>query len=239
MKLSIIVPVKNGEQDIVDNIRTILNEFNTLDCEIIIINDGSSDDTTLALNKLSGEPTVKVYHKPTNCGKGAAIKTGFKLSTGDYCAIIDADLQIHPCELKTFIKLMDLYDADVVIGDKRNLYSNVEYSFFRNIVSVGYHIIVKALFRFPLRDTQCGLKLFKRKALQRVINRVLAKRFAFDLEVLVAIRDNNYRIIDAPVKVTKQMDSGSVSLGSIIDTLRDTLAVWYRRNNGWYKMEGL
>jgi glycosyltransferase involved in cell wall biosynthesis len=157
------------------------------------------------------------------------------MATGEYCLVIDADLQIKPIEIKTFIKLLDLYDADVVIGNKRHCYSNVEYPLRRRIVSYCYNLMNRIIFGISLRDTQCGFKLFKKSALDMVMDKVLVKRFAFDLEVMVALHDNKVRIVDAPVYVEKSTSAGSVNAENIFNTLKDTLAVFVRRQKGWYK----
>ena len=236
-KISVIVPVHNEESYIVNNLEIIRNVLVSLkyEYEILVVDDCSSDDTNLILNHLKMKD-VKILHKPVNQGKGSAIKTGCKFAIGDLCMVIDADLQIDPIEIKTFINIMDLYNADVVIGNKRHIYSNSAYSFSRKVVSIGYYLLIKALFGFPLRDTQCGLKLFKKHCLDLVLSKVLVKQYAFDLEVLVALHTNHFRIADAPVYVKPQVNGGSVKLGTIIQTFYDTLAVWYRRRKGWYKV---
>jgi hypothetical protein len=143
-------------------------------------------------------------------------------------------MQINPNEIKTFFKLMDLYNAEVVIGNKHHQYSESEYTLTRQIVSKGYYCLVKLLFGLPLRDTQCGFKLFRRRVLDKLIPFIKENRFSFDLEIIVALRDNHIRIVDSPVSVRKQKNQGSVSLKSIWWTFIDTLRIWYRRQKGWY-----
>jgi len=233
--ISIIIPARNEEQHIVHNIRVIKDTLNLmgLDHEIILIDDCSSDDTYLKVMNLND---IYLYRKTVQQGKGAAIKTGWKvISKSDYVVITDADLQISPEEIKVFLNQMKHYNADVVVGNKRHLYSSVQYSFLRKIVSNGYNILVRLLFGVRLRDTQCGLKLFKRKVLDKIMPKILVKQFAFDLEVLVALRDNGYRIVDAPVHVKPSPGKGSVNIYSIIETFKDTIAVFYRRQKGWYR----
>ena len=234
-KISVIVPTHNDEKYIVQNIAIIKRVLNNLkyDYEIIVVDDCSTDDTNLILQTI---PKIRILHKSVNQGKGSAICTGWKFATGDYCMIIDADLQINPIEISTFMNIMKFYNADVVIGNKQHIYSNSYYSFSRKIVSVGYWLLIKILFGFPLRDTQCGLKLFKKEALDMVMGKILVKKFAFDLEILVALYDNHIRIADAPVLVNSQSNVGSVGVGSILQTLYDTMAVWYRKQKGWYKV---
>jgi len=236
-KISVIVPAHNEEQHIAQNISVIISTLYGLGItyEIIVIDDCSDDDTYLATDKVSRERGVVIYRKVKQQGKGAAIKTGWKMATGEYCLVIDADLQIKPIEIKTFIKLLDLYDADVVIGNKRHCYSNVEYPLRRRIVSYCYNLMNRIIFGISLRDTQCGFKLFKKSALDMVMDKVLVKRFAFDLEVMVALHDNKVRIVDAPVYVEKSTSAGSVNAENIFNTLKDTLAVFVRRQKGWYK----
>lgn len=236
--VSVIIPVYNAEKYIVKSIETITRIFYELGyiSEIIVVDDCSTDDTLFELNSIDNL-IIKVIHKSVNQGKGFAIRTGLRFVNYDYCVVMDADLQISPYEIETFFNIMNFYNADVVIGNKRHIYSNVRYSIIRRIVSNGYHWLIKLLFQFPLKDTQCGFKLFKKDALVKTMKKVLAKRFAFDLEVLVAMRENNIRIVDAPVYVKEQKNTGSVSYKAIVETFIDTLAIFMRKNKGWYKDE--
>jgi len=170
------------------------------------------------------------FHK----GKGFAIKDAIALTTGDYVLFMDADMQVNPTEINTFFKLMDLYNAEVVIGNKSHSYSNSQYTFLRKIISIGYYLLVKGLFGLPLQDTQCGFKLFKHEILLKLLPLLKENRYAFDLELLVSLRDNNIRVIDSPVEVRKQLNKGSVSFGTIWITFWDTLRVWQRRNKDAY-----
>lgn len=231
-RLDIIIPCFNEERVIartIDSVREVFPEAN-----IIVVNDGSTDDTDLVL-RYGEDKDITYYSKSHQQGKGWALKSGFKLTTySDYVAFLDADLQIEPSELLTFMNVLKLYNADGVIGNKSHQYSNVQYSFIRRLVSKLYHALIKFLFGIPLNDTQCGLKIFKRDKIAPIMDRLLAKRFAFDLELLVALRVNNVRIADAPVYVKPSTDRGSVSWSSIVLTLIDTLAIKYRQMKGWY-----
>lgn len=239
-KISVIIPIHNEEKCIENNLHITKIAIGSLgyNYELIAVNDGSTDDTELILNGIK-DKNIKVFNKPNNQGKGMAIKTGLKMVSEDtnYCVLLDADLQIHPSELITFFKQMEHWNADVVVGNKRHSYSNMEYTFMRKVLSKAYHLFIKALFDFPLSDTQCGLKLFKKSSLDLVMAKHLSKRFTFDLELLVAIRENNLRIADAPVKITKQIGTSSVgNVGTIWDIFCETMGVWWRLRKGWYKV---
>lgn len=227
--VSVIIPIYN-DPNIKESI-TELQHILPIDHEIILVDDGS---------KLNGSVfygnKVWFLSKPFNEGKGAAIKTGLKYAKGEYIAIMDADLQIDPDDLTTFFNIMELYGADAVIGNKRHPYSVVHYSPLRWVVSNSYNALCRLLFGIQLRDTQTGLKLFRREALKKVMDKVMVKRFAFDIELIIALRDNSFRVADAPVFVKQTIGKGSVSMGSITQTLIDTLAVFYRRSLGWYRL---
>ena len=106
-----------------------------------------------------------------------------------------------PSSWRTFLRSCFARNADVVIGSKFHPESRVEYPRLRRIYSFFYYMLVRTLFGLPVRDTQTGIKLFKREVLERVLPRVLVKRFAFDLELLANAHHFGYRIVEAPVEV--------------------------------------
>lgn len=240
----IILPVYNEEKTIYETTRNILhfcdNFFTNGDYNLLIINDGSTDKTV--------ENCKKIKHYKLNCinnmfdqGKGSALKTGYVLSRliyslndNDNIIFIDGDGQISVSEIRTMFNVGNTYQADVVVGNKRHKYSSTSYTLTRRIISQTYNSLIRFLFDMKLEDTQCGIKLFKAGALEKVIKNVTTKQYAFDLELLVALRANKYRIVDAPVSIEPQMNRGSISLKAIIGTFIDTLKVWSRLKGGIY-----
>jgi hypothetical protein len=141
---------------------------------------------------------------------------------------MDADLQIDPCDIDTFFNIMELYDADVVVGNKYHIYSNIEYPFIRKIISNGYRFLVKIFFDLPLRDTQCGFKLFRRSVITKIMPILKETRYCLDLEMLIVLRKKGIRVADAPVYVKKQENAGSISINNILITFFDTIRVWIK-----------
>ena len=225
--ISAIVPAYNEENTILGTVSR-LQEYCS---QVVVVDDGSTDDTYFILDKSS----ATVIRKNMPQGKGAAIKTGYRFvdRNSEYVLLIDAD-QFDPKEIETFLNVMKLYNADAVIGSKKHEYSVVDYSPLRRFISEGYRLLIWIFFGLPLRDTQCGFKLFKREALDRVLSKVVTKQFAFDLELLVAMREQKFRVVDSPVFVYKA-EKSSVRMGHIFQTLVDTFAVFYRKQKGWYK----
>jgi glycosyltransferase involved in cell wall biosynthesis len=163
-----------------------------------------------------------------NKGKGNALICGTAYSKGEYVAFLDADMDLHPEQLENFFAIMNSRGADVVIGSKFHPQSKVEYPRLRRIYSFFYFMLVRSLFGLPVRDTQTGIKLFKREVLEKVLPRVLVKRFAFDLELLANVHHFGYRIVEAPVVVNFNRVCSRLRLAAVWNVFVDTLAIFYR-----------
>lgn len=123
---------------------------------------------------------------------------------------------------------MNKEKADVVIGSKKHPESELDYPRQRKFISNIYFLLIKILFSLPIKDTQTGLKLFKHEVLKRVFPKVLVKRYAFDLELLVNIHHSGYKIVEAPVTLNYQRRMGRIRLKDLYHTGMDTLAIFYR-----------
>jgi len=230
-KVSILIPVHNEEERIRHNLAEVRRTLDTLGCgyEVIVIDDGSTDNTVQILEELQSEiPNLTINKNHKNFGKGRALKKAFKYVTGSLIVWLDADLDLHPFQIKTLYDIMVLDDADIVIGSKMHPNSKVSYPLNRRIISLGYYYFIRLLFNLPCHDTQTGLKLFKRKVLDDVFPRILVKKFAFDLEVLVNAYHLGFKLVEAPIVLDSQRTYGRIGINSIFTTLWDTLAIWYR-----------
>lgn len=231
-KISVIMPAFNESEHIVRNLKEVVGTFDAFGCdyEVVVVDDGSPDNTHLyAARALLEHPdSVRIVRYDKNQGKGNALIAGFVHSRGDYVVFLDADMDLHPSQLPRFFDIMLSKNADAVIGSKRHPESKVNYPLVRQVYSFGYYSIVRMLFGLPLRDTQTGLKLFKRSVLEDVLPRVLAKRFAFDIEVLSIANRLGYKIVDAPVRLEFQRVFGRIRFHHAWTIGVDTLAIFYR-----------
>ena len=197
--------------------------------EVILVDDGSSDGTAdLARAAAELLPRVRVVGHEVNLGKGSALARGALAALGTVVLFVDADLEVHPRQLTLLLDKLESTGADVVIGSKLHPDSQVDVPHGRHLLSVGYYVLVRALFRLPVHDTQTGLKLFRREPLLRVLPRLLVKRFAHDLEVLVNVHRLGYRIEEVPVVVTRARPFPRIGWRDIWWTAWDTAAIWYR-----------
>ncbi|MDO8639249.1 MAG: glycosyltransferase [Candidatus Daviesbacteria bacterium] len=235
--ISIIVPAFKQEETIVRDLRRIKEVLDKLryPTELICVIDGKIDNTFEKASKFAQKyQNVKVIGYDTNKGKGYAVRFGMAESRGDIIGFVDAGMDLNPNGLSLLLEHFEWYNADIIIGSKRHPVSKVEYPWQRRIFSIGYQFLVLLLFSLKVRDTQVGMKFFRREVLEKVLPRILVKHFAFDIEILAVANDLGYkRIYEAPVDIKLRFGGTSTItnqtfLRTVFAMLKDTLAVFYR-----------
>ncbi len=232
-KISILMPFLNEEAKIVENVNEVKTFLDSLGLsyEIVLIDDGSTDNSyNLLIENFKDSEKIKIVKNFLNFGKGWALKTGYEISTGDLILFLDSDLELSPAHLPNFLKIMEEENADAVIGSKLHPDSVLEYPFYRKILSYGYYSFVRVLFGLPIMDTQTGIKLFKREALELSLPKVLVKRFAFDIELLLILHKSRKKIVSAPIelKFSRGKFGWNFKFEVILKTFWDTFAIFYR-----------
>lgn len=230
--LSVIMPAFNEGKRIRKNLEETVETFRRigLPFEIIVVNDGSTDDTSVEIEKSSlDHPEVVLVTYMRNGGKGNALREGFKQSSGDLITFVDADLEIHPRQLSHFLDVLDSEKADIVIGSKRHPDSMVSYPLKRRFLSKCYNLFIKSMFQVRISDTQPGLKLFKRQVLVDEFPKVHVNRYAFDLELLLNSLKDGYRVSEAPIEVKFVRENGGrIKADDVWDIFTDTIGIFYR-----------
>jgi glycosyltransferase involved in cell wall biosynthesis len=230
--ISVVMPAYNEAPRIIGNLREVAEALCAAgyDFEIVLVDDGSPDKTYLEALKFAETEArrVRVVHYDKNLGKGNALVCGTWFARGDYVVFLDADMDLPPAQLPTFFDIMRSTGADAVIGSKRHRDSKVDYPFMRRLYSVVYYSLVRVLFGLPVKDSQTGLKVFRSEVLERVLPRILAKRFAFDIELLANAHRLGYRIVDGPVTLEFRRKVGRIKLRDALNILIDTMAIYYR-----------
>jgi len=232
--LSLIIPVYKQEKIIVKNIRQIKQILDSIrhDYEIIVVFDGLVDSSYKKV-KQANILKVKTISYIKNQGKSHAIKIGMKKAKGDYVMFIDSGMEIDPNSISMLLEHMEWYNADIIVGSKRHPASQVNYVSSRKILSEGYYFIVKFLFGIKVRDTQAGIKIFKKNVLEKILPRLVGKKFTGDLEMLVIADTLGFkRIYEAPIKLDYSLGSltSAATLDAIWYIMIDTMAIWYRKN---------
>jgi len=233
-KFSLVIPVYKQAATIRKDLEDVVAALKTtqVDFEIIPVIDGDLDKSFTEAKKVK-DPRIRVVGYPTNHGKGYAVRYGFSQATGDVIGFKDAGGDLKAKALPLALAQFDFLQADIVIGSKRHPDSQVDYPEYRKILSWGYQQFTKFLFGLDVRDTQVGMKLYRRKVLEDVLPRLLVKKFAFDIEILAVAYHLGYRkIFEAPVEIDLFSSHSSIDVQNMLrviaNMLNDTIAVYYR-----------
>jgi glycosyltransferase involved in cell wall biosynthesis len=223
IRLSVVVPVYQEAATIQTAIERIVEELDlrSLPYEVIVVSDGSTDDSARLVRDLHLEQVHVVEYSP-NRGKGHAVKVGFQSSHGDLIAMIDGDLDIHPSGIGRLLDRLDP-QTDAILGSKVHPESEVFYPGFRRFQSRVFRRIVRMLFRLDVTDTQTGLKLFRRDVLETCLPHVESPGFLFDMELLVLANERGYVLREGPVDIDYQFSTStgtSAVLRMLVDLVR-------------------
>jgi hypothetical protein len=229
VELSMILPCRNAGPAVRGFLRELLAHLEDVPSfEVIVVSDGSNDDTVEIAREFASS-AVRVFHYAQGSGKGHALRVGLNEARGEYVGYVDSDGDIDPDAIGPFLALMKLYRLDIVLGSKRHPMSEVNYPAVRRVMSWVYHKVARVLFLVDVRDTQTGFKVIRRDVLRAVLPRMLEKRYAFDLELLVIARLLGYRkVFEAPVRINYRFSSQVVPT-TAARILVDTAAIFYRR----------
>jgi glycosyltransferase involved in cell wall biosynthesis len=194
-KLSVIVPVYNERNTVVEILRRMRLVELPLDREFIVVDDGSDDGTHSVLNQL-GDSTVKIVTHPENRGKGAAIRTGLEHVTGDLVLIQDADLEYDPEDWTRLLAPMLKGRAQVVYGsrmtgERRNML------YLHLLGNKTLSLATNLLYNTTLSDMETCYKLFDREVLRGITIR--SNRFDFEPEVTAKVLRQHIRIYEVPI----------------------------------------
>jgi len=196
VKLSVVIPVYNEEKTIQEIVRRVQEV--ALEKEVIIVNDGSSDGTAQALNRIADDyDNLVVLDQTRNRGKGAALRKGFAQATGEIILIQDADLEYDPRDYGRLLEPILDGRADVVYGS-RFLGGPHRVLFFWHYAGNKFlTLLSNMLNNLNLSDMEVGYKVFRRQILERID--LKSNRFGFEPEVTAKIARLRPRIYEVPI----------------------------------------
>ncbi len=196
MKLSVVIPVFN-EKDTLLKILSQVEAVEGIDKEIILIDDASSDGSREILQQLQQEkPYLKVLFHEKNQGKGASLRDGFRVTTGDYVIVQDADLEYNPQDYHILIRALREKNADVVYGSR---FSGT-YEDMSNLHYVGNKLLTlftNIFFGVMLTDMETCYKLMPGNFVRNID--IKSARFNFEPEITAKIRKHNLKIVEVPI----------------------------------------
>jgi glycosyltransferase involved in cell wall biosynthesis len=234
--ISIIIPAYNEERSILKCLDQTLKfcEEVKWDAEIIVAEDGSTDNTVNIVQEFQKKDSrIKIISFKHRLGKGGSIKNAMLKATKQYVCFMDADLSAYPSEFKRLLEYID--DYDVVIGSRllRGNLSSIERPFHRTLFSLLYSKFFHFLFRMPIRDPQCGFKLFKKEILQKLFQEINVSGFAFDSEVVVKAYILGLKIKEVPI-IWSHDNASKVNVIHQIKAMgNDLVSIWYESHLLW------
>jgi glycosyltransferase involved in cell wall biosynthesis len=196
VKLSVVIPVFNERHTVLEILRRVQALRLAIGLEVVVVDDGSSDGTTALLRTLTPTPDLVLDFAAENAGKGAAVRRGLALATGDYVIVQDADLELDPSDYAALLAPVAAGAASVVYGSRflgrRAKWRDLHY--WANRVLTG---LTNLLYPARLTDMGTGYKLFPVRFLRSL--RLEARGFEIDAEVTAKALRLGAEIVEVPV----------------------------------------
>jgi len=237
--ISVVLPAYNESgciEETVSSISTYLGR-KFADFEIIIVDDGSSDNTFFLASQASKKMlNLKVLKNPTSRGKGYSVKKGMLAANFDYVLFSDADLSTPIEELEACMNHFD-NGADIVIGSRALKASQIvkRQGFLRMNMGKTFNFLVQLFLFRGIKDTQCGFKIFKKDAAKYLFRAQRLDGFCFDVEILHIARKKGYVIKEHPVKWVNREDSRVSMVKDSVKMFMDIFRIKLNNLRGCYE----
>jgi len=222
-RITVVLPAYNEEDNIERQVRAadeVLRDLRFDDYEILVVNDGSADRTREVAEALCAEiPKLRVVSHERNQGYAKALRTGFTGAAMPLVFYTDADNQFDMRELKNLLAAID--DYEIVCGFRIYRFD----PFTRLVLSWGYNLLVRILFRIRVRDVDCAFKLFRREIFDRFT--IESRKFFVDTEVLAKASKLGMRMTEIGVRhYPRTAGQSTVRPSHILSTLREIADMW-------------
>lgn len=234
--ISVVIPAYNEEWRILPTIGAIAHEMAEREdsFEMIVSDDGSSDDTKRLVAELNLPNLVLIESE--NTGKGGAVRRGALAARGDYILFADADQSTPIQQFDALFAPLEAGTAQVAIGSRGADGAEVaNKSLKRKILSQGLNSIVRIGFGIKQKDTQCGFKLFTREAAHDLFGRQRIDGFSFDLELLFLANRQGYTVAEIPVEWIDAPGSTVDAAKVAVQFLKDLVTIRLRSLRGGYR----
>jgi dolichyl-phosphate beta-glucosyltransferase len=235
--LSVIVPAFDEENRVGDSVEKILSYIreNRLSAELIVVDDGSRDDTKAAAEAAfatAPEIAARVIRYEVNRGKGYAVKTGLQAAIADIALFSDADLSTPIGETQKLTKPIEDGEYDVTFGSRaldRSLIGTHQ-PWRREQGGKVFNLVVRLATGMPFWDTQCGFKAFNMKKFRPLLDLMQIDRFGFDVEFLYVANLHGLRLVEVPVRWDNDDRSKVNVVRDSIRMIREVIEI--RKNAG-------
>jgi len=218
-RVSLIIPVRNESSIIAKNLGVLCDFMKNERYEILVCDDCSTDGTYEILAKSAEKnANVRLLHFRQRIGKGGTIRAALSKAKGEIIVIMDADLAT---DLRHIRELVGTVEADraLVIGE-RAVRGKLTQGYTRTILSLGYNLLVRLLFRTGVVDHQCGFKGLRNADARVLFERVEDNGFLFDTELILRAKKLGLPIKRIPVKWKERRPGGKLQLRPLTTMLK-------------------
>jgi glycosyltransferase involved in cell wall biosynthesis len=201
---SIVIPAYNEAKRLPRALDPILEfiEAKSWDAEVIVVNDGSTDETADVVRQYSAKsPAVVLIDNPVNCGKGQSIRDGVRRATGDIIIFADADNSTPIEDAEKLVQAID-EGADIAIGSRwvdRTLQVHPQ-PWYRRLNGRLYNLLLRKILGLDYKDTQNGFKAFTSAAAKTIFSLQRIGGWGFDAEVLFLAQKFGFKVAEVPVE---------------------------------------
>jgi dolichol-phosphate mannosyltransferase len=227
--LLLLIPAYNEERRIEPVLRAYATYFEknyTGKFQIVVVLNGCVDDTIGVVRRVAEtHPQISALDFPEPIHKGGALIEGLKLAPlADLIGYVDADGATPPAAYHDLVRRIE--EADCVIGSRwmPGAVLHQAQTTKRQFASRAFHRVVQLFFRMNIRDTQCGAKVMRRQAVEKIHSALRIADMAFDINLLYALKRAGFKILEVPTEWTDQVGSkvtlGRTSLTMLLSTLR-------------------
>lgn len=230
VEISIMTPTYNEAVNVPKLIDLLHEVLKGKSFETIVIDDNSPDGTAEVVRKLSVRyENVKLLCRRAKMGIGSAYKDGFKASSGDIIAYMDADLSHDPRDL---LKLIDaLKNADIAIGSRFLKGGRIiGWGWHRYLINLGANLLARFILRLNVKDTTSGYKAYKRKAFEKLVSMSKFGGFTdFDEEMIYLAKRHGLKVKEIPITfVNRAKGNSKLRLGDILAFTKALLNISFR-----------
>lgn len=200
--LSVVIPTYNESVNIISTLNEIQDYLKSKDFsyEVIVVDDGSTDDTVKKTQALKGEmKDLTIIESVPNKGKGFVLRRGMLEAQGDYVMFMDADNSTSINELEKIIPKFRA-DCDVCIASRRVPGADVKVPISRRVLGNFYILLSRIILGLKVSDINCGFKVFEREAAREAFSKQIMDDWSFDAEVLFLLNKRGREIQEIPVK---------------------------------------
>lgn len=221
--INITLPVKNGAPWLADSVRILCDYLGSLASsskyEIVIANNGSTDDTGDISHRLCSEYAQVTQRTLPVAGRGRALRDAWLTSDADILSYMDIDLSTDLSAFPRLIAPLQEQSADISVGSRTLEDSRTVRCFKRELLSRGYNALLRCCFSNRFTDAQCGFKAISQKAAKQLLPTIVDDEWFFDTELLLRAETIGMRIAEIPITWRENRASTVALAGTIIKKL--------------------